>query len=59
MNFRADFLRPAIGGAHRGRSRQGTVAIVDIEVVELMKKRVGLGRAACASSAGRGSAFKG
>jgi hypothetical protein len=52
MNFRADFLRPAIGGAHRGRSRQGTVAIVDIEVVELMKKRVGLGRAACASSAG-------
>ena len=56
MNFRTDFLRPAIGEAltavARVRRAGKTAAVVDIEVVDDQGKLVAIGRGAYASSPG-------
>ena len=56
MNFRTDYLRPAIGEAliatARVRRAGKTVAIVDIEVFDDEKRLVALGRGTYASTAG-------
>jgi uncharacterized protein (TIGR00369 family) len=56
MNFRIDYLRPAIGEAltaiARVRRMGRTAAIVDIEVVDDAKKLVALGRGTYSSTAG-------
>ena len=56
MNFRTDFLRPAIGEAltavARVRRAGRTTAIVDIEVVDDAERLVALGRGTYASTAG-------
>ena len=56
MNFRTDYLRPAIGEAltavARVRRAGRTAAIVDIEVVDDENKLVALGRGTYASTAG-------
>ena len=56
MNFRTDFLRPAIGEALTAvahvRRVGRTAAIVDIEVVDDEKKLVALGRGTYSSTAG-------
>jgi uncharacterized protein (TIGR00369 family) len=56
MNFRTDYLRPAIGEAliatARVRRAGKTVAIVDVEVFDDEKRLVALGRGTYASSAG-------
>jgi uncharacterized protein (TIGR00369 family) len=56
MNFRTDFLRPAIGEAliavARVRRAGRTTAIVDIEVVDDQERLVALGRGTYASTAG-------
>jgi uncharacterized protein (TIGR00369 family) len=56
MNFRTDFLRPAIGEAltavARVRRVGKTAAIVDIDVFDDQNKLVALGRGTYASTAG-------
>ena len=56
MNFRTDYLRPAIGegliATARVRRAGKTVAIVDIEVFDDEKRLVALGRGTYASTAG-------
>jgi uncharacterized protein (TIGR00369 family) len=56
MNFRTDFLRPAIGEAltavARVRRAGRTTAIVDIEVIDDKERLVALGRGTYASTAG-------
>jgi uncharacterized protein (TIGR00369 family) len=56
MNFRTDFLRPAIGEAltavARVRRAGKTAAIVDIEVLDDANKLVALGRGTYSSTAG-------
>jgi uncharacterized protein (TIGR00369 family) len=56
MNFRTDFLRPAIGEAltavARVRRAGKTAAVVDVEVVDDQGKLVAIGRGAYASSPG-------
>ena len=56
MNFRTDYLRPAIGEAltavARIRRAGKTTTIVDIEVFDDDKKLVALGRGAYSSTAG-------
>jgi uncharacterized protein (TIGR00369 family) len=56
MNFRTDFLRPAIGEAlvatARVRRAGRSAAIVDIEVVDDQGKLVALGRGTYSSTAG-------
>ena len=56
MNFRTDYLRPAIGEAltavARVRRAGRTAAIVDIEVVDDEKKLVALGRGTYSSTLG-------
>jgi len=56
MNFRTDFLRPAIGAAltavARVRRAGRTATIVDIEVLDDENKLVALGRGTYASTAG-------
>jgi uncharacterized protein (TIGR00369 family) len=56
MNFRTDYLRPAIGEAliatARVRRAGKAVAIVDIEVFDDEKRLVALGRGTYASTAG-------
>ena len=56
MNFRTDYLRPAIGEAltavARVRRAGKTAAIVDIEVVDAEQRLVALGRGAYSSSVG-------
>jgi uncharacterized protein (TIGR00369 family) len=56
MNFRTDYLRPAIGEAltatARVRRAGKTVAIVDIEVFDHENRLVALGRGTYASSVG-------
>jgi uncharacterized protein (TIGR00369 family) len=56
MNFRTDYLRPAIGEAltavARVRRAGKTAAIVDIEVVDDEKRLVALGRGTYSSSVG-------
>jgi uncharacterized protein (TIGR00369 family) len=56
MNFRTDYLRPAIGEAltavARVRRAGKTAAIVDIEVVDEEKRLVALGRGTYSSSVG-------
>jgi uncharacterized protein (TIGR00369 family) len=56
MNFRTDYLRPAVGEAltavARVRRAGKTTAIVDIEVVDDEKKLVALGRGTYSSTAG-------
>jgi uncharacterized protein (TIGR00369 family) len=56
MNFRTDFLRPAIGEAltavARVRRAGKTAAIVDIDVFDDQSKLVALGRGTYASTAG-------
>jgi uncharacterized protein (TIGR00369 family) len=56
MNFRTDFLRPAVGEAltafARVRRAGKTVAVVDVEVVDDQKRLVALGRGAYSSTAG-------
>jgi uncharacterized protein (TIGR00369 family) len=56
MNFRTDYLRPAIGEAltavARVRRAGRTTAIVDIEVIDDEKKLVALGRGTYSSSLG-------
>jgi uncharacterized protein (TIGR00369 family) len=56
MNFRTDYLRPAIGEAltavARVRRAGRTAAIVDIEVIDDEKKLVALGRATYSSTMG-------
>ncbi len=56
MNFRTDYLRPAVGAAltavARVRRAGKTAAIVDIEVVDDENKLVALGRGTYASTAG-------
>jgi uncharacterized protein (TIGR00369 family) len=56
MNFRTDYLRPAIGEAltavARVRRAGKTAAIVDIEVVDAEQRLVALGRGTYSSSVG-------
>lgn len=56
MNFRTDYLRPALGAAltATGRVRRAgkTTATVDIEVIDEDGKLVALGRGTYASAAG-------
>jgi len=56
MNFRTDYLRPAIGEAltavARVRRAGKTAAIVDIEVIDDEKRLVALGRGTYSSSVG-------
>jgi uncharacterized protein (TIGR00369 family) len=56
MNFRTDYLRPAIGSAlvATGRVRRAgkTASVVDVEVVDDEGKLVALGRGAYSSSVG-------
>jgi len=56
MNFRTDYLRPAIGDAltavARVRRAGRTAAIVDIEVVDDERKLVALGRGTYSSTLG-------
>jgi acyl-coenzyme A thioesterase PaaI-like protein len=56
MNFRTDYLRPAIGEAITAKARVRragkTTAIVDIEVIDDQEKLVALGRGAYSSTAG-------
>jgi uncharacterized protein (TIGR00369 family) len=56
MNFRTDYLRPAIGEAltavARVRRAGRTAAIVDVEVFDDGKKLVALGRGTYSSTAG-------
>jgi uncharacterized protein (TIGR00369 family) len=56
MNFRTDYLRPAIGEAltavARVRRAGKTAAIVDIEVVDDEKRLVALGRGTYSSNVG-------
>jgi uncharacterized protein (TIGR00369 family) len=56
MNFRTDYLRPAIGEAltavARVRRAGRTTAIVDIEVIDDEKKLVALGRGTYSSTLG-------
>jgi uncharacterized protein (TIGR00369 family) len=56
MNFRTDYLRPAIGEAltavARVRRAGKTTAVVDIEVVDHDNKLVALGRGAYSSTLG-------
>ena len=56
MNFRTDYLRPAIGEAltavARVRRAGKTAAIVDIDVVDDEKRLVALGRGTYSSSVG-------
>jgi len=56
MNFRTDYLRPAIGEAltavARVRRAGRTAAIVDIEVIDDEKKLVALGRGTYSSTMG-------
>jgi uncharacterized protein (TIGR00369 family) len=56
MNFRTDYLRPAIGEAltavARVRRAGRTAAIVDIEVIDAEKKLVALGRGTYSSTMG-------
>jgi uncharacterized protein (TIGR00369 family) len=56
MNFRTDFLRPAIGEAlvatARVRRAGKSAAVVDIEVVDDQGKLVALGRGTYSSTAG-------
>ena len=56
MNFRTDFLRPAIGDAltatARVRRAGRTAAIVDIEVMDDQNRIVALGRGSYSSSIG-------
>jgi uncharacterized protein (TIGR00369 family) len=56
MNFRTDYLRPAIGDAltavARVRRAGRTAAIVDIEVVDDEQKLVALGRGTYSSTLG-------
>ena len=56
MNFRTDFLRPAIGegltAVARVRRAGKTAAVVDIEVADDEKRLVAIGRGAYSSSVG-------
>ena len=56
MNFRTDYLRPAIGSAlvavARVRRAGKTASIVDVEVVDDEERLVALGRGAYSSTAG-------
>jgi uncharacterized protein (TIGR00369 family) len=56
MNFRTDYLRPAIGSAllavARVRRAGKTASVVDIEVVDDEERLVALGRGAYSSNAG-------
>jgi uncharacterized protein (TIGR00369 family) len=56
MNFRTDYLRPAIGGAlvaiARGRRAGRTAAVVDVEVIDDVERVVALGRGTYSSNAG-------
>src|SRR5258708_37570880 len=56
MNFRTDFLRPAIGDAlvatARVRRAGRSAAVVDIEVIDDQGKLVALGRGTYSSTAG-------
>jgi uncharacterized protein (TIGR00369 family) len=56
MNFRTDYLRPAIGSrlvaVARVRRTGKTVSVVDIEVVDDEERLVALGRGAYSSNAG-------
>jgi uncharacterized protein (TIGR00369 family) len=56
MNFRTDYLRPAIGEALTGVARVRrvgkTTAVVDIEVIDNDNKLVALGRGAYSSTVG-------
>src|SRR5262245_18833515 len=56
MNFRTDYLRPAIGEAltavARVRRAGKTAAIVDIEVIDAEQRLVALGRGTYSSSVG-------
>ena len=56
MNFRTDYLRPAIGGrlvaVARVRRTGKTVSVVDIEVVDDEERLVALGRGAYSSNTG-------
>jgi uncharacterized protein (TIGR00369 family) len=56
MNFRTDYLRPAIGSAlvavARVRRAGKTASVVDVEVVDDEERLVALGRGSYSSSAG-------
>ena len=56
MNFRTDYLRPAIGSAlvavARVRRAGKTASVVDVEVVDDEEKLVALGRGSYSSNAG-------
>ena len=56
MNFRTDYLRPAIGGAlvavARVRRVGRTASVVDVEVLDDEEKLVALGRGAYSSNIG-------
>jgi uncharacterized protein (TIGR00369 family) len=56
MNFRTDYLRPAIGSAlvavARVRRVGRTASVVDVEVVDEEERLVALGRGAYSSNAG-------
>lgn len=56
MNFRTDYLRPAIGGAlvavARVRRVGKTASVVDVEVIDDEERLVALGRGTYSSNAG-------
>lgn len=56
MNFRTDYLRPAIGGTlvavARVRRAGKTASVVDVEVIDDEERLVALGRGTYSSSAG-------
>jgi uncharacterized protein (TIGR00369 family) len=56
MNFRMDYLRPAVGGALSARAqvrKMGrTVAVVDVDVFDSTSKLVAIGRGTYGASAG-------
>ena len=56
MNFRTDYLRPAVGSAlvavARVRRAGKTASVVDVEVVDDEEKIVALGRGTYSSNAG-------